>query len=494
MNVGTVGLVILAIYTVIMLSIAYYASKRDQKTIKDFTIGSGFGVFILALTFSATYHSAFAFMGAAGFAHTHGIGWWVNGLWTVLPGILFWVWGRRFWFMGKKYGYISIAEYMTDAYQSRVVGLLVGIICILFTIPFVAMQAIGVGWIFQVLSGGMLSYEIGTVIFFIVLIVLVYMGGMRGIALTDAGQGTFMWIGLVLGSFVILSTQFGSPGNAYVMAQANFPELFFMPGPRGLVTPADWVSRWITITFGMMMFPHIALRFFAGKSLRVLKWAAVFSAVYLTSIYVFTPAVAFAGHILAPDLVAADTVFPVLLLRFTPLFFAALVIAGAYIAAQSTADSQLHATSAMMGNDIYRAHINRKASDYQVYRVARICVLVMGVISVIVALQRPGMLGDILLVANAGVAVLCPAVIGGLYWKKATKYGALASIIGGQIVNLILLFSGIRPLGFTAGLWGMATALVLYVIVCNATSSKVEKRTGQIIDSINEYFHPSEGK
>ena len=487
----TIGLWILTIYMIAMLAVAYYASKRDQKTIKDFAVGSGFGIFILTLTFSTTYHSAFAFMGAAGFAHTHGIGWWANGLWTVLPGILFWVLGRRFWFMGKKYGYISTAEYISDVYQSKLVGLIVGVTCIVFTVPFVAMQAIGSGYIFNIISEGRLTFATGIVIFFVVLIILVYMGGMRGIALTDAGQGTFMWLGMLIGSFVILHTNFGSVGAAYESAQQHMPELFSLPGPRGVVTPGDWFSRWTVITLGMMMFPHISLRFFAGKSLRVLKWSAVFSSIYLTSIYVFTPAIGFVGHLLIPDLAAADRVFPEMLLAFTPLLFASLVIAGAYVAAQSTADSQLHASSSMIGTDIYRAHINKKATDRQVYRVARISVIVLGIFSIAIALINPGLLGDILLVANAGVAVLAPTVIGGAFWKKATKQGALVSIICGQAVNLFLTFVVGGPIFTLApGFCGLIVAFVLYVVVCNVTASRVEKRTIQVIDSINEYFAP----
>jgi SSS family solute:Na+ symporter len=69
------GLVILAVYIAVLLGIALYASKKDKKNIKDFATGGGLGIFILTLTFSATYHSAYAFMGAGGFAYKNGIGW-----------------------------------------------------------------------------------------------------------------------------------------------------------------------------------------------------------------------------------------------------------------------------------------------------------------------------------------------------------------------------------------------------------------------------------
>lgn len=51
------------------------------------------------------------------------------------------------------------------------------------------MQAIGSGYIFEVISDGKLSYEFGTILFFVIMIVLVWMGGMKGIAITDAAQG-----------------------------------------------------------------------------------------------------------------------------------------------------------------------------------------------------------------------------------------------------------------------------------------------------------------
>ena len=68
-----IGLVILAVYIAVLLGIALYASKKDKKNIKDFATGGGLGIFILTLTFSATYHSAYAFMGAGGFAYKNGI-------------------------------------------------------------------------------------------------------------------------------------------------------------------------------------------------------------------------------------------------------------------------------------------------------------------------------------------------------------------------------------------------------------------------------------
>lgn len=482
------GLVILFIYTLSLLAIAYYSSLKDKENIADFATGdSSLGVFVLTLTFSATYHSSYAFLGAGGFVYEHGIGWWSNGMWTVFPGVLFWLIGRRFWLLGKRYGYLSIAQYMSDVYQDNTVGILVTIITLIFTLPYVAMQAIGSGYIFEILSDGKLSYELGTIMFFTIMIILVWMGGMKGIAITDAAQGVFMWIGLVIGSYVIIKGNFSSVGNAFAESLNMIPEHFTLPGPKGLVSSADWISRWMVITIGMMMFPHVTLRFFSGKSLRVLKWSSVFSSIYLTSIYVFTPAIGFIGNVLFPNIGDPDTIFPVMLLEYTPLVFAAIVISGALAASMSTGDSQLHAVGSMISTDVYSKYIDKEADEKKQYNVARISILVLGVLSVIIALQRPGLLGDILALANGGVAALAPSVIGGIYWKQATKEGAIYSIIIGEAVMLLTTFVIESPLGLMPGLWGLIVSIIIFVIVCKITTP--EERTIEIIDEINNFFY-----
>lgn len=482
-----IGMVILIIYMLVILGIAYYVSKHDEENIDDYaTAGGSLGIFVLTLTLSATYHSSYAFLGAPGFAYTHGIGWWANGIWTVFPGILFWYIGRRFWYLGKSKGYISMAEYVSDVYESKSLGLIITIITLIFSLPYVAMQAIGSGYIFDTLSQGKISYEVGAISFLIIMILVVWMGGMKGVAFTDAAQGVFMWIGLVIGSYIILKKNFSTITMGYQEAYKVVPDLFTLPGPEGLVTPQDWLSRWVVITIGMMMFPHIVLRFFSGKSLRVLKWSSVFSSIYLTSIYFFTPAVGIIGNVLMPNTPVPDQIFPELLLKFTPIGFAALIISGALAASMTTGDSQLHAVGSMISTDIYKVYINKEADDYKQYKVAKIAILVLGIISIIIALMRPGMLGDLLAISNGGVAALAPTVIGALFWKKSSKKAALFSIITGEAIMLLFTFFISPPFGFMAGFWGLVVATILFITISILDSER--SKAVEIVTELDDFF------
>lgn len=234
------------------------------------------------------------------------------------------------------------------------------------------------------------------------------------------------------------------------------------------------------------MFPHITLRFFSSRNLEVLKWSSVFSSIYLTTIYVFIPAVGIAGNLLMPAIGAADTIFPELLLEYTPVIFASLVISGALAASMSTGDSQLHAVGSMITTDIYKPYINKNASDERQYNVAKLWVLIVGIFSIIFALMRPGMLGDILALANGGVAVLSPAVLGGLFWKKSSKTAAFASIILGEIILVIFTFFITPPFGFMAAFWAMVASLVIFVGI--SLSQGVNHSIVADLEEMKEYF------
>lgn len=204
--------------------------------------------------------------------------------------------GRRFWYLGKRYGYLSVSDYASDVYQSKTVGILVTLITMIFTIPYVAIQAIGCSYIFQTISGGMLSYTVGALIFFAIMIVLVWLGGMKGVAITDAAQGIYVrrpTRRFALGypcKFPIrcrclpssVLSYAGTLHNAGAKRRRNRSGLGFSLD-RHYIRHDDVPAG------------HLAL--FRRKNLNVMKWSAVFSSIYLTMIYVFTPCVGMIGRL-----------------------------------------------------------------------------------------------------------------------------------------------------------------------------------------------------
>ena len=469
-----------------MLGMAWYCGKGGKQTIRDFTTASStLGLFVLTLTFCATYHSSYAFMGAYGFAYQDGVGFWMNGLWTVFPSVLLWYWGRRFWFLGKKYGHISLSQFLNDAYGSNLLSLAVALITVFFTMPMVATQTMGVGYIFKTISKDLINYEVGAVMFLVLMVALVWLGGMKGVAWTDAAQGVLMFLGMIIGCYLVVKYNFPSFAEALQRTHEIKPELFTIPGPRGTITNFHWLSRWSSITIGQMMFPHLVLRYLSGKSLRILKWSAVSSAAYLTLIYFFTPSVGMIGNVLYPNMANSDLIFPTMLINHTNIVFASLMLCGALAASMSTADSQLHAVSSVITADIYKKYVP-KASEKSQFNFARATIIGVGVISLVFAFQNSSMIADIQAAATGGVSVLAPCVMGSLYWKRSTVQGAWASIIIGETALAITTYWLVRPLGILPGLWGLIFAFISFVVVSMAT--KPRPRMVEIVEELNQFF------
>lgn len=474
------GLVILIVYAIISISIGILARKKSKFNVKDYvTTDSSTGIIILIFTFSATYHSAYAFMGAPGWVFSDGVGWWMNGLWTILPRIALWVIGKRIWVLGQKRGYLSIGDFLGGLYDSPFLSVMVGVVGILFVLPYVAMQAQGLSYILGEITGGLIPFGLGMFFFIGLIVVYVFLGGVRGVAWADTFQGIWMMIAIPLGGYIIANTLFGGITPLFSEAVQEVPKMLFLPGSNGSITTGLWVSNWLTITIGMTVMPTIFLRYLMGDSLRTMKWAGVGTSIYLTFIFVFTPAVGIGGKLVAPGLEIADHIFPHLLVEHTPYLFAVFTMAGAVAASMSTASSQLHAAASQATVDVYDKVQKTKGQKTEkteqenknLFNINRSLIIVFGLISLIIAMMQLKF-SSLLQISTAGVATLAPTIIAPLYWKKATKQGAISSIIGGLFFVILFQFFIDTPGNTVAGVWGIIAATIIFFVVSLMTKNQ----------------------
>lgn len=475
------GTAIIGIYLALTLYIGYRSWKASQKyenSIEDFAVASGsFGILVLTLTFAATFHSAYAFTGIVGFVYNDGVGFWVNGLWLVPPALLFWIFGRRLWILGKKHKFFSLAEYMAKFYNSDLIGLLTVLIHAVFITPYIGIQLTGSGYIFETVTEGMIPFALGATVMMVILIIYVWAGGMRAVAWTDTFQGIFMFIGILLGSWLIVRNVAGSATAAFQEAVQAIPEFFSLPGPSGAITPGNYISRWVVTCLGMAMGPHIIIRMFTAKSLKVLKWSSILGAVYLTVIYWFTPAVGALARVISPGAARPDQLMVDYLWQYTPVIFAAIMLGGGFAAAMSTADSQAHAVATTVSVDLYKKHIKPNATSRQLTMVSRWMIVILSLVSLYIAITSPQALVNLLAISTGGIAQLTPAFVGSLYWKRSSKAGALASIIGGLAALIVTQFYWVNPfgLGVLAPFWGLVVGSILFVVVSLITPPVDEK-------------------
>mgnify|MGYP000250470217 CR=1 FL=1 len=155
---------LVVVYFIVLLSLGIFAYKRTKKTPEDYFLASrSFGPVILLFTLAATNFSAFTFLGFAGNAYKTGFGQYgIMGFGTAIMAIMFYVIGRKVWKLGKEKSYITPPELIGDRFNSYSLRLLFMGVMVVFTIPYLAVQAIGAGIIIQNMTN--IGWQVGAIV------------------------------------------------------------------------------------------------------------------------------------------------------------------------------------------------------------------------------------------------------------------------------------------------------------------------------------------
>ncbi|MCH8905297.1 MAG: sodium:solute symporter family protein, partial [Bacteroidetes bacterium] len=130
--------------------------RRSSKNSEEYFLANrGVGAFVLFFTFIATNFSAFFFLGFAGAGYRFGYPFYaMMAFGTAFAALSFYIIGFRSWKLGKKKGYITPAEMIGDLSGSKILKVLYLLVMVGFTLPYLALQPIGAGYLVETLTGG----------------------------------------------------------------------------------------------------------------------------------------------------------------------------------------------------------------------------------------------------------------------------------------------------------------------------------------------------
>jgi len=166
---------------------------------------------------------------------------------------------------------------------------------------------------------------------------------------------------------------------------------------------------------------------------------------------------------------------PTLAIQTMPPIICGLLFAGIISATMSSADSDLLGAGSIFGNDIYKIYIKKNASDKEVLRATQISMLLVGVVSLGIALRNSGSIINLLMFSftlRAGGAFI-PYILGH-YYKKSSKAGAIASLIVGSIVSLLVEKKVISFFGLDPIIPGLIFSAIVFFVFCKLYPPKVE--------------------
>ena len=427
---------VLVLYLGIMAFIGWYAGRKTN-SIGDFFVLSGkAGVLVSGIAYFSTQFSMGTFLGTPG--TIYGVGY--AGMAISVPGAVFCMIlpalliGRKLITLGHKYGFLTMADYLTDRYHSKNMSGVLGVMMLFFLVPMMGAQIIGAGVIVHVFTG--LPEWVGIVGMGIIVILYCMSGGMKGAMMTDVIQGSLM-IATAVVTFIVSVVMGGGFSNINHTLQSMNEAYLTFPGANGYMPWTYYVSNIVLWSFFTMGQPHLFTKFFAMKDHKTM-----FKAILLGTAGMFFSATLIEwagvnGIASIQNIEKADQIIPMILQRGMNPFLASIFIAGIVAAGMSTIDGILVTTTGAVTRDIYQKIINKDATDETVMKLSKVVTVIIGIIVICFGVFQPGSIFEINLFAFSGMAIFVVPILFGIYWKKATAKGAVAAVIVG-IISLLL--------------------------------------------------------
>ncbi|WP_339196665.1 sodium:solute symporter family protein [Solibacillus sp. FSL R5-0449] len=523
-------LIILATFALYIWIAVYNTAKQTS----DFYVaGRGVPPIFNGMAIGADWMSAASFIGMAGTIMLLG--------YDGLAYIMGWTGGYLFLTILlapqlRKFGRYTVPEFIGDRFNSKAALIIAALCTIIISFTYSIGQLSGsgvvIGRLFEI------DAKIGTMIGVVLIAFYAAFGGMKGITWTQVAQYLILIIAylvpVIFMSFHLTSNPL--PWISYGEILTKMGELdrelgiseYFAPFTNG--TKWQFLALMFTLMCGTAGLPHVIVRFYTVGTMKAARWSGAWALVFIGLLYFSAPAyAAFARFILMtevagnkiaelpawtqswidtgklgiadangdgilqwPELQIANDIVVMATPEIANLgvFVIGLVAAGAMAAALSTAGGLMISISSSFAHDIYYRIINPQASEQKRLLIGRISIVVATLLAGIIALNPPGAITQIVAWAFAlATGTFFPALVLGVWWKRANAKGTIAGMLVGLAVTLIYIFSakygGYTILGIIdtgAGIFGAIAAFATNIIVSLSTRAPSQELQDAVIN------------
>jgi SSS family solute:Na+ symporter len=398
------------------------------KTTADFVLaGKRLPMFVVACALFATWFGSETVLGASSEFMEHGVLGIIEdpfgaALCLVLAGLL----------IARPLYHLNLLTF-SDFFRMRF-SKATEIVSAIFMVPsyfsWIAAQLVALAIILEAVCG--LDRTWGVLICTGLVLIYTYVGGMWSVTITDFIQ-TIVIIGGLAALAVDMVIQVGGFGQIIAAAPPDFFQFFPDPTPINYI---HWFAAWMTIGLGSIPQQDVFQRVMAAKSVRGSVNACYTSALMYLSVAMLPLLIAYCGRILHPELLEngdAQMTIPQLVLQHTGpgmqiLFFGALLSA-----ILSTCSGAMLAPATVIGENLVKP-LFQSVTDAQLLRIMRYSVVGVAVVTGGMALSRNNIYELVGESSAFSLVSLFTPLIAGLYWKRSSAYGAIASMVAGFVV------------------------------------------------------------
>ncbi len=376
------------------------------------------------------------------------------------------------WKRARDFGYVTAGDVVHGQYGSRGLELAVAATGVIATMPYIALQLVGMTAVLKALG---LHGELPLAIAFIVLALYTYSAGLRAPALIAFVKDIMIYI-VVIAAVALIPSKLGGYANVFASADAAFQA----KGKGDLLLAGNQYVAYATLAFGSalaaFMYPHTLTGIFASNSGKTIRKNAVLLPAY-TLLLGLLALLGYMGHAAGLKLESANDVVPALFKTLFSGWFSGFAFAAIAIGALVPAAVMSIGAANLFTRNFWKAYVDPNVSDAGEAKVAKLTSLVVKVGALLVIIFLPTQFAlDLQLLGGIWILQTLPALVFGLYtnWFRAPSLlaGWFVGFIGGTFLvwdagwkPLHLISLGGEPFTIYTGLLALAANIAVAVAV-----------------------------
>src|SRR3954464_4661624 len=482
-------IVIFTILFLLVSAIGFVAARwrapKDMAHLDEWGLGGrSFGGWITWFLVGGDLYTAYTFVAVPALIFGAGAAGFFAVPYTVIIYPMFFLILIRLWSVSHRHGFVTPADFVRTRFGSPTLPLLIRITGIVATMPYIALQLVGIEAVLKtmgVTGDSLLARHAPIIIAFAILAAYTYSSGLRAPALIAFVKDTLIYVVIIV-AVIYLPIKLGGWGSIFDAADAKFDA---SPAPGdGILLNANNQLQYVTLAVGsalaLFLYPHSITGVLASRNRNVIKrnMSALPAYSFLLGLLALLGYVAIASGVkplpgAKPGSVDSNTVVPLLFDLQFPSWFAGIAFAAIGIGALVPAAIMSIAAANLFTRNIYKEYIKRDATHAQEAQVSKIASLVVkiGAVAFIIFLD-PQFSIDLQLIGGVVILQTAPAVALGLYTRWLHRGGLIAGWAAGmglafwmlwEIPNAVTKRAHFGGSAFPLSKFGFDTPKTIYV-------------------------------
>ena len=464
-GVNGVALAVLIVLFLLVTVMGFMASRWRRSSVESLDEwglgGRSFGTWVTWFLLGGDLYTAYTFIAVPAAMYALGA---VNGFFAVpytivLYPIIF-IFMSRLWSVSHRHGFITTADFVGGRYGSRGLSLAIAVTGILATMPYIALQLVGIQAVLEVTglggSGNIIAKDLPLFIAFAVLAAYTYASGLRAPAIIAFVKDTLIYLVIIV-AVVYIPSKVGGWDHIFTAAQQKMakPNALTNKATGAYIPPATQYWAYATLAMGsalaLFMYPHSITATLSSKSRNTIRRNSAILPAYsfvlgLLALLGWVAIAAGTKPIGLDGKANPQLVVPQLFEDMFPSWFAGVAFAAIAIGALVPAAIMAIAAANLFTRNIYREWLRPSATPAQEARVAKVVSLVVKFVALIFVLSMDKQNAiNFQLLGGIWILQTFPAIVFGLYTRWFHRWALLAGWAVGMVYGTIAAYNVVKP-------------------------------------------------